>query len=64
MLCATEVLFDGAVQGTVEWDMTGQHNVANALATLAAALTPQQKALIEKHEARNEGRHGKGGHQH
>ena len=32
-----DVLFEGNVQGTVEWDMTGQHNVANALATLAAA---------------------------
>ncbi|NMZ65379.1 UDP-N-acetylmuramate:L-alanyl-gamma-D-glutamyl-meso-diaminopimelate ligase [Pseudomonas oryzihabitans] len=32
-----EVLFDGAVQGTVNWELTGQHNVANALATLAAA---------------------------
>ncbi|MGV8862107.1 MAG: UDP-N-acetylmuramate:L-alanyl-gamma-D-glutamyl-meso-diaminopimelate ligase [Pseudomonas sp.] len=32
-----EVIFEGAVQGVVEWDMTGQHNVANALATLAAA---------------------------
>jgi UDP-N-acetylmuramate: L-alanyl-gamma-D-glutamyl-meso-diaminopimelate ligase len=32
-----EVLFDDQVQGTVDWDMTGQHNVANALATLAAA---------------------------
>ena len=32
-----EVLFDGVMQGTVDWDMTGQHNVANALATLAAA---------------------------
>lgn len=32
-----EVIFEGQVQGTVEWDMTGQHNVANALATLAAA---------------------------
>lgn len=32
-----EVLFDGAVQGTVSWELTGQHNVANALATLAAA---------------------------
>ena len=41
-----EVLFDGAVQGTVEWALTGQHNVANALATLAAArhvgVTPAQ----------------------
>jgi len=32
-----DVIFDGASQGTVDWDMTGQHNVANALATLAAA---------------------------
>ncbi len=32
-----EVLFDGSSQGTVDWTLTGQHNVANALATLAAA---------------------------
>src|SRR5471032_189730 len=32
-----EVIFEGVAQGIVEWDMTGQHNVANALATLAAA---------------------------
>jgi UDP-N-acetylmuramate: L-alanyl-gamma-D-glutamyl-meso-diaminopimelate ligase len=32
-----EVIFDGQKQGTVEWPLTGQHNVANALATLAAA---------------------------
>jgi UDP-N-acetylmuramate: L-alanyl-gamma-D-glutamyl-meso-diaminopimelate ligase len=32
-----EVSFQGAVQGTVDWPLTGQHNVANALATLAAA---------------------------
>ena len=32
-----EVMFEGVAQGVVEWDMTGQHNVANALATLAAA---------------------------
>ncbi|WP_285424302.1 UDP-N-acetylmuramate:L-alanyl-gamma-D-glutamyl-meso-diaminopimelate ligase [Pseudomonas sp. efr-133-TYG-103a] len=32
-----EVLFEGVTQGVVDWDMTGQHNVANALATLAAA---------------------------
>jgi UDP-N-acetylmuramate: L-alanyl-gamma-D-glutamyl-meso-diaminopimelate ligase len=31
------VLFDGQEQGVVEWDLTGQHNVANALAALAAA---------------------------
>lgn len=32
-----EVSFEGAAQGTVDWPLTGQHNVANALATLAAA---------------------------
>ena len=32
-----EVLFEGEAQGIVDWDMTGQHNVANALVTLAAA---------------------------
>ncbi len=32
-----EVLFEGEAQGVVDWAMTGQHNVANALATLAAA---------------------------
>ncbi|MBD1553105.1 UDP-N-acetylmuramate:L-alanyl-gamma-D-glutamyl-meso-diaminopimelate ligase [Pseudomonas typographi] len=32
-----EVLFGGAPQGTVAWALAGQHNVANALATLAAA---------------------------
>jgi UDP-N-acetylmuramate: L-alanyl-gamma-D-glutamyl-meso-diaminopimelate ligase len=32
-----EVSFDGEIQGTVDWALTGQHNVANALATLAAA---------------------------
>lgn len=41
-----EVLFEGAVQGSVEWELTGRHNVANALATLAAArhvgVTPAQ----------------------
>ena len=41
-----EVLFEGAPQGVVDWGMTGQHNVANALATLAAArhvgVVPQQ----------------------
>ncbi len=29
-----EVLFEGEAQGVVDWAMTGQHNVANALATL------------------------------
>lgn len=32
-----EVLFGGKPQGTVDWELTGQHNVANALACLAAA---------------------------
>jgi len=32
-----EVSFDGKVEGTVQWNLTGQHNVANALAVLAAA---------------------------
>lgn len=32
-----DVLFDGKPQGTVDWELTGQHNVANALACLAAA---------------------------
>ncbi len=32
-----EVLFQGELQGTVDWPLTGRHNVANALATLAAA---------------------------
>ena len=32
-----EVLYQGAVQGTVQWDLLGEHNVNNALAALAAA---------------------------
>lgn len=32
-----EVVFDGNAEGLVEWPLTGQHNVANALACLAAA---------------------------
>ena len=32
-----EVSFDGKVEGVVAWGLTGQHNVANALAVLAAA---------------------------
>ena len=32
-----EVYFDEALLGVVEWSLTGQHNVANALATMAAA---------------------------
>jgi len=32
-----EVLFEGVLQGVVDWELTGRHNVANALAALAAA---------------------------
>ena len=32
-----EVLYQGAVQGTVQWDLLGEHNVNNALAAIAAA---------------------------
>ena len=32
-----DVLFNGAVQGRVCWDLLGEHNVANALAAVAAA---------------------------
>jgi UDP-N-acetylmuramate: L-alanyl-gamma-D-glutamyl-meso-diaminopimelate ligase len=32
-----EVSFEGQAQGVVDWPLTGQHNVANALACLAAA---------------------------
>ncbi len=32
-----EVLFNGAPQGRVRWDIIGEHNVANALAAIAAA---------------------------
>ncbi|WP_018175598.1 UDP-N-acetylmuramate:L-alanyl-gamma-D-glutamyl-meso-diaminopimelate ligase [Thioalkalivibrio sp. AKL8] len=32
-----EVLADGVAQGRVEWSLTGRHNLANALAALAAA---------------------------
>lgn len=32
-----EVRWQGKVQGTVNWDLLGQHNVANALAAIAAA---------------------------
>ncbi|MBA1275559.1 UDP-N-acetylmuramate:L-alanyl-gamma-D-glutamyl-meso-diaminopimelate ligase [Stutzerimonas azotifigens] len=43
-----EVIFDGAVQGVVDWELTGLHNVSNALATLAAArhvgVLPRQGA--------------------
>ncbi len=32
-----EVMFAGVLQGVVDWQLTGQHNVANALVCLAAA---------------------------
>jgi len=32
-----DVLFNGAVQGCVRWELLGEHNVANALAAIAAA---------------------------
>ena len=32
-----DVLFNGELQGRVEWDMMGEHSVSNALATIAAA---------------------------
>ena len=42
------MIFDGEVQGVVEWELTGRHNVNNALATLAAArhvgVLPKQGA--------------------
>ena len=34
---AFDVLFGGKKQGTVRWDLLGEHNRSNALATLAAA---------------------------
>ncbi|QDZ28888.1 UDP-N-acetylmuramate:L-alanyl-gamma-D-glutamyl-meso-diaminopimelate ligase [Noviherbaspirillum sp. UKPF54] len=32
-----DVRFDGEVQGTVDWDLTGEHNRLNAVAAIAAA---------------------------
>lgn len=41
-----EVLFEGKSYGVVEWDLSGQHNVSNGLAAIAAArhagVTAQQ----------------------
>ncbi|MCL1886406.1 MAG: UDP-N-acetylmuramate:L-alanyl-gamma-D-glutamyl-meso-diaminopimelate ligase [Betaproteobacteria bacterium] len=34
---AFDVLFEGKTLGTVEWDLTGEHNRLNALAAIAAA---------------------------
>ena len=34
---SADLHIDGKVEGVVEWELTGQHNVANALACLAAA---------------------------
>ena len=32
-----DVLFNGVLQGRVRWDLMGEHNIANALAAIAAA---------------------------
>src|SRR5206468_266211 len=32
-----DVLFDGEMQGTLQWSLTGEHNRLNALASIAAA---------------------------
>jgi len=45
-----EVIFEGEVQGTVEWDMTGQHNVANALATLGVEALSAFKSVKRRME--------------
>ncbi len=41
-----DVFFDGKFQGTVHWDLTGEHNRLNALAAIAAArhvgIRPEQ----------------------
>jgi UDP-N-acetylmuramate: L-alanyl-gamma-D-glutamyl-meso-diaminopimelate ligase len=41
-----EVLREGVCAGTVEWDLTGRHNVQNGIAAIAAAahagVTPEQ----------------------
>ncbi len=52
-----EVLFDGIVQGEVDWPLTGLHNVANALASLAAArhvgvMPSQARRASGDHEQR------------
>ena len=44
-----EVSFDGKVEGTVEWNLTGQHNVANALAAIGAVQAlgvPTAEAVV------------------
>lgn len=44
-----DVLLDGQPQGRVQWQLTGEHNVANALAAIAAArhvgVVPEQAAV-------------------
>lgn len=64
-----EVLFDGIVQGEVDWPLTGLHNVANALASLAAArhvgVVPQPgrggtQRVPQRQAAHGEGRGGPG----
>jgi UDP-N-acetylmuramate: L-alanyl-gamma-D-glutamyl-meso-diaminopimelate ligase len=44
-----DVLFDGAAQGTVRWDLTGKHNRMNAVAAIAAARNvgvPPAQAIV------------------
>ncbi len=51
-----EVLVDGALAGTVEWSLLGRHNVANALAAMAAARhagVPVEQAIKALAEFRN-----------
>lgn len=38
-----EVYYQGQIQGTVAWELTGEHNVSNALATIAAATQAKIK---------------------
>jgi UDP-N-acetylmuramate: L-alanyl-gamma-D-glutamyl-meso-diaminopimelate ligase len=43
-----DVQFDGVTQGRVRWDLLGEHNIANALAAIAAARhagVPAQAAI-------------------
>jgi len=50
------VLFQGHVQGTVEWELIGQHNMLNALAAIAAARhagVPVTTSCEALHEFRN-----------
>lgn len=51
-----KVLFDNVEQGIVEWTLTGQHNVYNALAAIAAAKhvgIPASDAIAALHQFKN-----------